>query len=130
MTELTKEIRKQVAQYVAGDLEPNDFRDWFALQLRDVHKMNDPEAEELVHSIEWEFLDVERGISTEQVARQNLLQIAVSEVRTVVVFGAPMVWGGVSYVPIETSGTSSRLQPGVAAVPLGQPQILRETVSA
>ena len=76
MSELTKkQIRKQLSLYLAGTLEPPTFRDWFALALRDAHEATDPGVEELAHSIEWAFSDLERGVSAEQV-RKSLLELA------------------------------------------------------
>jgi hypothetical protein len=75
MENLAKEIREHLAAYLAGDLQAEDFRGWFASALRDVHKSNDPEAEELAHAVEWEFCDFERGVSSEEI-RQNLSRLA------------------------------------------------------
>jgi hypothetical protein len=75
MTKLSNEIRQELSRYLAGDLQPADFRNWFAVVLRDVHKSNDPAAEELAHAVEWEFCDLERGVSPQQV-RDNLRSMA------------------------------------------------------
>lgn len=72
-----KEIREQLNRYLAGDVDPATFRDWFAVVLRDVHTSIDPQAEELAHSIEWAFSDLDRGAAPEQV-RDNLAALAAS----------------------------------------------------
>lgn len=71
-----KEIREQLGKYVAGDVQPEEFRDWFALVLRDVHQSDDAEAETLVNAIEWEFLDRERGLLTDATLRDQLERLA------------------------------------------------------
>lgn len=134
MAALAKQIRKQLARYLSGELAPDQFENWFALKVLEVHKSGDEEAEALIHSVEWEFLDLERGITTARLAKENLRQLAASEAAApeadaILVFGEPIVLGDASYVPTETFGTSSRPQEGFGVVLMGQPQVLRETVS-
>ena len=122
MSKLTKEIRERLGQYLTGDLAPAEFRDWFALALRDVHKANDPGAEDLLHSIEWNFFDLERGILSEQVLKQNLFHLALSGTS---VTGKVMTIGSMSCG--WTSGASATLQVGTSKVASqAWMQILRE----
>ena len=107
MTASANEIRERLSLYLSGQLPPAEFRDWFVPVLRDAQ---DPEAEALAHSIEWEFLDLERhtldlerGISGPRQVRENLLRLAASETNSTVVYGQPIVLGDASYVVVNNS---------------------------
>jgi hypothetical protein len=63
----TKEIREQLGRYLAGELESRAFREWFAMVLRD--SPGGSEVEQLAHSIEWAFVDLERGVPADEVRR-------------------------------------------------------------
>jgi len=120
MCELTtKEVREQVARYLAGALQPADFHDWFAHVLRDAHKSGG-EVEALVHDIEWAFCDLERGILPDDV-RRTLLRLATPSV----VIGPVQSENDTSY-----SGTSSSFFQANGAVALGPPRRLLEGAPA
>jgi len=73
---LANQIRNQLARYTSNDLDMRAFRDWFAPVLRDVHKSGEADAESLAHAVEWEFLDFERGVSSEVFLKENLSRLA------------------------------------------------------
>lgn len=86
---LAKELRKQLARYTSDDLDMKAFRDWFLPVLRDVHKSGDAEAEKLAHEVEWEFVDLERGLlPSENALKANLSQLCSGNA-TVLVANAP-----------------------------------------
>lgn len=73
----TKEIREQLSRYLTGELEPAEFREWFALVLRDAP--TDSAAETLAHEIEWLFADFETGSRSALQLREGL-EFFVSDV--------------------------------------------------
>ncbi len=104
MSKLSNEIRQQLSRYLADDIQPSVFRDWFALVLRDVHKSNDSEAEELAHAVEWQFCDLENGAMPQQV-RENLLVLSRAQsvfVQAGTLKNQPNVFPG-----LVSTGTSS-----------------------
>ena len=66
------EMRSHLDLYLTGQCSLEQFEDWFAPVLRDVHKLNDPEAEGLANAIEWAFCDLERGVPPGLVRRAFL----------------------------------------------------------
>jgi hypothetical protein len=125
----TKQIKEQLSRYLTGDLEPAEFRDWFALVLRDVHKSTDQNLEELAHEIEWAFCDLDRGVPSEKV-RDALAQLLNPQTSTTFVLGQPMLLGGGLYSVATSGASSSTLLTGAAVASMGRPQVLHETLSA
>jgi hypothetical protein len=117
MSELTaKQIKEQLSRYLTGDLEPAEFRDWFALVLRDAHKSSDPHVEELAHSIEWALCDLERDATPEQV-RDNLTAIAAMQPVVFVYCGDPTQNPSIFFHQAVSTGTSATLEvPASAAI--------------
>ena len=116
MSTLTNEMKSHLAQYVNRQCSLEEFEDWFAPVLRDVHKTNDHAAELLAHEIEWAFCDLERGVPSDEV-RLVLHRLTMPT--------RPIIVGNVAYDEISYSGTSSRLQWG-GMVSLGPLQRLPE----
>lgn len=83
MSSLTNEIKGQLSRYVSGELAPDAFHGWSALALLQANRTGDSDSESLLHSIEWELLDVERGISSVAVAKERLssLTLIVAEIQ-------------------------------------------------
>lgn len=114
------ELRKQLALYATDKLGVLAFRDWFGPVFRTAHKSGDSTLEMLVHAVEWEFVDFERGLSSESVLKKNLSQLAsgdtalavanppessnsrVQVLRQEFVFPAPPV-----YVLAQTAGSTN-----------------------
>ena len=71
-----KELQKKLAEYTSGLLPVEEFRAWFAPVLRDVHRSGDADAEKLAHAVEWEFCDLERGVSSDAILKENLSRLA------------------------------------------------------
>jgi hypothetical protein len=106
----TKQLREQLSRYLAGDLEPAAFRDWFAPVLRDAQKSSDPQVEELAHSIEWTLWDLECGALPEEILKQNLLRLAAPDT---FLTGKAMTTGDMVYG--WTTGASATLRGTSAA---------------
>jgi hypothetical protein len=123
-------VRNLLAHYLSGDLKPREFEEKFASAMSAAFQVDDSETQALCRAVEWEFLDRDRGLSTDALLLKHLGELA-EEPSQSILLGTPMILGDVPYCALSTSGTSSRLQP-VTVVPvlLGQPRVLREMVSA
>ena len=82
------EVRQKLADYLslAKKLPLADFEDWFVRNSWDVHKANNPELRELVHSIELRLSEFSSGHLSEQALRKELTPF-VTSIRTSVIFG-------------------------------------------
>ena len=116
MAALANEVREQLSRYLSGEVQPDAFQNWFALVLRDVHKSGDREAEALAYSVEWAFLDLERGLSSPAELRENLSHLAAANESVGVRHYVVSVYGEASYF---TTGTSTDVVP--QDVRFGQP---------
>jgi hypothetical protein len=72
MTDLANQIKAQLTHYVDGKIAQTAFDNWFALAILEAHRTGDSEAESLLHSIEWELADVERGVLSIDDAKARL----------------------------------------------------------
>lgn len=70
------ELRKQVACYTSGSWTVERFRDWFLPVLRDAHSSANLEFARLADAVEWEFVDYQRGATSELQLKENLGRVA------------------------------------------------------
>lgn len=107
-----KEIKERLKAFLDDpDLE-QEFRDWFALALRDVHKSNDPTAEALAHEIVWAFHDQRRGLCSPRQLMDELTRLATD----------PGVHFGAEPFQVKADATSTSLLE-VPAIVLGTVQV-------
>ena len=127
---LVHAVRRLLVQYLSGDLNSQAFEEQFAAATSASYRTDDQEAQTLCRAVEWEFLDRDRGCSTDTVLLKHLGELA-EEPSQSILLGTPVILGDARYCTVSTSDTSSRLQlrTGVSVL-LGRPQVLPETVSA
>src|SRR5260370_27694468 len=120
------EMKSQLARYLSGQCSLEEFEEWFAPVLRDVHKSSDQDAEALAHAIEWAFCDLDRGVLPESVRSDllNLVEEPAQLAATTLVMGEPLDVGNPFYS--WNSGASTRLHVGVGVSLVPQMRIVRE----
>lgn len=85
MVTSTKELKQRLAAFLADPAQEGDFRVWFALALRDVHKSGDPALEGLAHDIMWAFYDQRNGLCTAEELTETLVELATD---SAILYGA------------------------------------------
>jgi hypothetical protein len=79
MSSLSNEVKGQLSRYVSGEVAPDVFHKWSALALLQANAAGDSEAESLLHSVEWEFLDLENGQSSLEFLKEHLTRLSKME---------------------------------------------------
>jgi hypothetical protein len=110
---LANRMRSQLARYTSNDLDMKSFRDWFVPVLRDVHKSGDQEAEALAHAVELEFVEMERGLASETVLKENISRLASVAVTN----------------PPESQNAEGKIQTMYLHLPTPQTRFLIETAA-
>ena len=92
---LAPSLRTLLAQFLSGDLKPQEFEENFAAATMAAYQTDDAEAQALCRAVEWEFLDRDRGLSTDSNLKARLQDLAKapdSRVQFCVVstYGEPM----------------------------------------
>jgi hypothetical protein len=70
------QIRSQVREYLAGNISPDDFEDWFLANNWNAHLHADAETVSLVHQVEGLLLDFSADAINEAKFREELTRIA------------------------------------------------------
>lgn len=78
MVTSVKELRDRLREFLADAGKEQEFRDWFALALRDSHKSG-ADVESLAHEIMWAFLDRKRGVYSGQQLADELQRLTVTQ---------------------------------------------------
>lgn len=76
MTPLVTEMKQRLRDFLANPRLEEEFRVWFALSLRNVHKADDPEAEALAHAVQQVFSDAGRGLYNSDALMAALSRLA------------------------------------------------------
>lgn len=71
-----KELRNRLREFLADVNKEQEFREWFALALRDSHKSG-TDVEALAHEIMWVFLDQRRGLCSPEELSKELQHLTV-----------------------------------------------------
>jgi hypothetical protein len=70
------QIRTRLADWLDGKISLSEFEDWFVPETWDIHKANDPDAEDLADEIELSLSEYSGGhVSVDQL-KQNLTEMA------------------------------------------------------
>jgi hypothetical protein len=111
MVTSVKEIKQRLSAFLADPDSEHDFREWFALMLRDVHLSNDQSAEALAHEIMWAFYDQKRGLCSGSKLMDELKRLATDP-------GVYFV-EGTNSVTTGTTSTGLQVAAGIAAQQVG-----------
>jgi len=84
MSTAALEIRKQLVDYLAGDIDYDRLDEWMAQNTWDVHKSADEEASALVYAVEARLAEFSGGFVSENRLREHLKPF-VTQYKTVVV---------------------------------------------
>jgi len=103
-----KELKKRLGEFLAYPQSEQDFRDWFALALRDAHKSGEA-AEVLAHKIVWAFLDHKRGFYSTSELVSNLSVLAKPD--------PEIFWGSQPFAVV--TGTTSNDPQMIPALEVG-----------
>lgn len=75
------EILRQLSRLLANDLSMSDFQTWFTRETWDIHKRNEPRAEDLTYTLQLLFAEFTSG----HLPYSELLQEITSLLRNITV---------------------------------------------
>ena len=99
------EIRNQIASYLAGEIDADQFEDWIAQNTWNIHQIKDSDAEKLAYSIEAKLAEFSGGDIDEAVLRGALLPFVTSFTPELSV-----EWASIDRTPNMTAATNVTAQ--------------------
>lgn len=69
-------IRSRLADWIDGKIPLSEFEDWFVPETWNIHKANDPEAEDLADEIELSLSEYSGGYLTLEQLKESLKGVA------------------------------------------------------
>jgi hypothetical protein len=83
-----KEIREQLAKYLANEISIDTFEDWVAQNTWNIHQSGDEAAQRIAYAIESRLAEYSGGFVTEPILRNALAPLVTSYEPEVQQFGS------------------------------------------